>query len=410
MGDLHAENEQGTRRNLYAFGLTSFFNDTASEMVYWVLPAFLASLGAGPAKLGVIEGIAESVASLAKLFSGYLADRWTRRKPLVVAGYIVANAVKPLLAVVTWWGQVLAIRFVDRFAKGARGTARDVMVAESVSRERMGSAYGLIQAMDSAGAIAGPLLALWILGRGHGMRAVFWMAAIPGTLCVLVIRETKNAVSSTETPLRAELGDEHRNLVSTSRFGDASIPSAPARLSRTFYYILFTVGLFSLGNSSDMFLVLRAENVGIPVSLAPLLGLVFNLTYTLSAWPAGRISDRMSRRTVAALGYIVFAVVYFSFAKARSSTVIWAAMSFYGLFYALTTPVLKALVVDTVTTEVRGRALGIYFSVTSVAALLASVIAGEVWKVFGAQVPFYVSSGMALASAMLLLLAPKATR
>src|SRR5207302_846865 len=198
-------------RNLYAFGLTSFFNDTASEMAYWVLPAFLASLGAGPAKLGVIEGIAESVASLAKLFSGYLADRWTRRKPLVVAGYIVANAVKPLLAVVTWWGQVLAIRFVDRFAKGARGTARDVMVAESVSRERMGSAYGLIQAMDSAGAIAGPLLALWILGRGHGMRAVFWMAAIPGTLCVVVallgIRETKNAVSSTETPLRAELGD-----------------------------------------------------------------------------------------------------------------------------------------------------------------------------------------------------------
>jgi len=406
----HVESEPAGRRNLYAFGLTSFFNDTASEMAYWVLPAFLASLGAGPAKLGVIEGIAESVASLAKLFSGYLADRWTRRKPLVVAGYIVANAVKPLLALVTWWGQVLAIRFVDRFAKGARGTARDVMVAESVSRERMGSAYGLIQAMDSGGAIAGPLLALWILERGHGMRGVFWMAAIPGTLCVVVallgIRETKNAVSSTESPLGAELGDEPRDLVSTSRFGNASIPSAPARLSRTFYYLLFTVGLFSLGNSSDMFLVLRAENVGIPVSLAPLLGLVFNLTYTLSAWPAGRISDRMSRRTVAALGYVVFAVVYFSFAKARSSTVIWAAISFYGLFYALTTPVLKALVVDTVATEVRGRALGIYFSVTSVAALLASVIAGAIWKVFGAQVPFYVSSGMALASAMLLLLAP----
>ncbi len=410
MDKPHVESEPAGRRNLYAFGLTSFFNDTASEMAYWVLPAFLASLGAGPAKLGVIEGIAESVASLAKLFSGYLADRWTRRKPLVVAGYIVANAVKPLLALVTWWGQVLAIRFVDRFAKGARGTARDVMVAESVSRERMGSAYGLIQAMDSGGAIAGPLLALWILERGHGMRGVFWMAAIPGTLCVVVallgIRETKNAVSSTESPLGAELGDEPRDLVSTSRFGNASIPSAPARLSRTFYYLLFTVGLFSLGNSSDMFLVLRAENVGIPVSLAPLLGLVFNLTYTLSAWPAGRISDRMSRRTVAALGYVVFAVVYFSFAKARYSTVIWAAMSFYGLFYALTAPVLKALVVDTVATEVRGRALGIYFSVTSVAALLASVIAGAIWKVFGAQVPFYVSSGMALASAMLLLLAP----
>jgi MFS family permease len=411
VGDLRTETEPGTRPNLYAFGLTSFFNDTASEMAYWVLPAFLASLGAGPAQLGVIEGIAESVASLAKLFSGYLADRWTRRKPLVVSGYIVANAVKPLLAVVTWWGQVLAIRFVDRFAKGARGTARDVMVAESVSSERMGSAYGLIQAMDSAGAIAGPLLALWILERGQGMRAVFWMAAIPGALCVLValvgIRETRSVDSSKTPRLQADLGDEHRDIVSASRLGDASIPSAaPARLSRPFYYLLFTVGLFSLGNSSDMFLVLRAENIGIPVSLAPLLGLVFNVTYTLAAWPAGRLSDRMSRRTVAALGYIVFAVVYFSFATATSRTVIWAAMSFYGLFYALTAPVLKALIVDTVALEVRGRALGIYFSITSVAALLASVVAGELWKVFGAQLPFYVSSGTALVSAALLFVAP----
>jgi MFS family permease len=409
--DLHAENERGTKRNLNAFGLTSFFNDTASEMAYWVLPSFLASLGAGPAKLGVIEGIAESVASLAKLLSGYFADRWTRRKPLVVSGYIVANAVKPLLAVVNWWGQVLAIRFVDRFAKGARGTARDVMVAESVSKERMGSAYGLIQAMDSAGAIAGPLMALWILERGHGMRTVFWMAAIPGILCVLVallgIRETSSASSPEKSTLPAKSGDEQRDLVTRLRFGGDSVPTAsPARLSRTFYYVLFVVGLFSMGNSSDMFLVLRAENVGIPVSLAPLLGLVFNITYTLAAWPAGRLSDRMSRRTVAALGYVVFAVVYASFATGASRILIWAAMSFYGLFYALTAPVLKALVVDTAATDVRGRALGIYFSVTSVAALLASVIAGELWKLFGAQVPFYVSSGTALLSAALLMVGP----
>lgn len=412
MRHLHVENERGTKRNLHAFGLTSFFNDTASEMAYWVLPAFLASLGAGPAKLGVIEGIAESVASLAKLLSGYFADRWTRRKPLVVSGYIVANAVKPLLAVVNWWGQVLAIRFVDRFAKGARGTARDVMVAESVSKERMGSAYGLIQAMDSAGAIAGPLMALWILERGHGMRTVFWMAAIPGILCVLVallgIRESKTTSTKTEKfNFPAELGDEHRDLIAGQRFGGDSVPTAsPARLPRTFYYVLFVVGLFSIGNSSDMFLVLRAENVGIPVSLAPLLGLIFNITYTLAAWPAGRLSDRVSRRTVAALGYLVFAVVYVSFAAGTSRILIWAAMSFYGLFYALTTPVLKALVVDTAAPDVRGRALGIYFSVTSVAALLASVIAGELWKLFGAQVPFYVSSGTAFLSAALLMVGP----
>src|SRR5271165_3210609 len=144
--------------NIYAFGITSFLNDTATEMAYWVLPAFLVSLGAGPAQLGLIEGVAESVASFAKLLSGYLTDRLDRRKPLVVAGYFVANAVKPLLAVVSAWWQILLIRFTDRLAKGVRGAPRDVMVAESVPKERLGSAYGLIQSMDSAGAIAGPML------------------------------------------------------------------------------------------------------------------------------------------------------------------------------------------------------------------------------------------------------------
>jgi MFS family permease len=409
MAEQRADAGRSAPRNLHAFGLTSFFNDTASEMAYWVLPAFLASIGAGPAQLGVIEGIAESVASLAKLLSGYLADRWTRRKPLVVAGYVVANAVKPVLALVTWWWQVLAIRFVDRFAKGARGTARDVMVAESVASHRIGSAYGLIQAMDSAGAIAGPLLALLILARGGGMRAVFWAAAIPGSLCVLVallgIRETQRAPSSGDSSPRPDLHGEHRDAPGRplEAAPPASVPSR-ALLSRGFWYVLFTVTLFSLGNSSDMFLVLRAESVGIPVSLAPLLGLVFNLMYTLAAWPAGRLSDRMSRRRVAALGYLVFAVVYFAFAIGTSGSLIWSAMAFYGLFYALTAPVLKALVVETVAPEARGQALGVYFSVTSVAALLASVITGELWKVYGPRLPFCLSASTAMVSAAFLLL------
>src|SRR4029077_15196670 len=183
-------------RNIFAFGATSFLNDTASEMAYWVLPAFLASLGAGPARLGPIEGIAESVASFAKLFSGYLADRVRRRKPIVVAGYVVANAVKPLLALTTSWGQILVIRLADRASKGIRGTARDVMVAESQAESRLGSAYGLIQAMDSAGAIAGPLIALLLL-RPYGLRGIFWSAGIAGCLCIAVamlgIRETQAA-------------------------------------------------------------------------------------------------------------------------------------------------------------------------------------------------------------------------
>src|ERR1022692_4979717 len=185
---------QATPRNIYVFGVTSFLNDTASETAYWVLPAFLASLGAGPAQLGIIEGIAESVASFAQLFSGYLTDNVSRRKPIVVGGYFVANAVKPLLALVSSWWQILGIRFSDRFAKGIRGTARDVMVAESVDKSALGSAYGLIQAMDSAGAIAGPLLALAVIGH-FGMRGVFASAAIPGALCVIVawvgIREVR---------------------------------------------------------------------------------------------------------------------------------------------------------------------------------------------------------------------------
>jgi MFS family permease len=391
--------------NLYAFGLTSFFNDTASEMAYWVLPAFLATIGAGPAQLGIIEGIAESVASLAKLYSGYLADRWSRRKPLVVAGYVVANAVKPLLALVSWWGEVLAIRFVDRLAKGARGTARDVMVAESVPAERIGSAYGLIQAMDSAGAIAGPLCALLVLGMGRNMRSVFWIAAIPGTLCVLVafmgIRETKSG-SRSRGP-SPDLSNEHRDSTRAPLPGVTSDASPAFPLPRRFYHVLSAVTLFSLGNSSDMFLVLRAESVGVPIALAPLLGLVFNITYTLTAWPAGRLSDRISRRSVAAVGYVVFALVYFAFGVGSSTQLIWGAMALYGLFYALTTPVLKAMIVETVAPEIRGRALGVYFSVTSVAALLASVNTGELWKHYGPQLPFTLSALAAVISAVLLL-------
>src|SRR5258706_6489241 len=195
MSERPPEREPSAARNIYAFGITSFLNDTATEMAYWVLPAFLASLGAGPAQLGLIEGVAESVASFAKLFSGYLTDRIDRRKPLVVAGYAVANAVKPLLAIVTVWWHILLIRFSDRLAKGVRGAPRDVMVAESVPKNRLGWAYGLIQSMDSAGAIAGPLAALLLLAR-FGIRSVFWAAAIPGALCVLVallgIRETRH--------------------------------------------------------------------------------------------------------------------------------------------------------------------------------------------------------------------------
>ncbi len=316
-----------------------------------------------------------------------------------MAGYFAANAVKPLLAIATAWWHVLLIRFIDRSAKGVRGAPRDVMVAESVGKDRLGAAYGLIQSLDSAGAIAGPLVALALLARG-GIRSVFWAAAVPGALCVLVallgIRETKRPGSDWSS-----CGDGRPR------------PSGGAKLRgglpRSFYFVLIGVTLFSLGNSSDMFLVMRAQNVGIPVALAPLLGLVFNITFTLGSWPAGWFSDQcsrrgFSRRWIAAAGYLIFAAVYFVFGRAPSTLAIWAAMAVYGLYYALTQPVLKALVVETVAEDVRGRALGVYFFVTSVATLAASLITGGLWKQYGPGMAFYVSAALAATSAALFML------
>jgi MFS family permease len=377
--------QPGTSRNVYAFGATSFLNDTATEMAYWILPAFLVSIGAGPAMLGLIEGVAESVTSFAKLFSGYFTDRVRRRKPLVAAGYGVANAVKPLLAISQTWWHVLFIRFADRLAKGVRGAPRDVMLAESVEKKKLGSAFGLLQAMDSAGAIAGPLLALVLLGH-VGMRGVFWAAAIPGLASVAVV-----------IFLAKETGKP--------KPAPAAAASPVARLPGSYYYVLFAVGLFSLGNSSDMFLVLRAQDAGIPAAHAPLLGLVFNLTYTAFSWPAGRLSDRFSRHGLVAAGFSVFAVVYLVFALAPSRAALWGMMACYGLYYALTNPVLRALVADAAPAEARGRAFGIFYFVASVAALLASVATGELWKHFGPRLPFLLSAALAAVSALLLLLA-----
>jgi MFS family permease len=402
---MSAEHEPTAARNIYVFGITSFLNDTASEMAYWVLPAFLATLGAGPAQLGLIEGIAESVASFAKLFSGYLTDHIHRRKPVVVAGYFVANAVKPLLAIVTAWPQILLIRFTDRLAKGVRGAPRDVMVAESVPKNRLGAAYGLIQSMDSAGAIAGPLTALVLLAR-YGIRSVFWAAAVPGALCLLVallgIRETGRP--------RVKENAGGASVAKTSPVAADRSKEKKIGLPASFYVLLVAVAFFSLGNSSDMFLVLRAQNVGIPVALAPLLGLVFNITYTLASWPAGWFSDRVSRRLVASAGYVIFAVVYFVFGRAPSTLAIWIAMAVYGFYYALTQPVLKALVVQTVGEQVRGRALGLYFFVTSVATLAASLITGELWKHYGAAIPFYFSAALAMAAAGILQVAGRGSK
>jgi MFS family permease len=398
--------QAATTRNVYVLGITSLLNDTASEMAYWILPAFLLTLGAGPAQLGLIEGLAESSASFIKLFSGRLTDRLPRRKPLVVLGYTVANIVKPVLAIATSWWQVLMIRFADRSAKGLRGAPRDVMLAESTEKGKLGAAFGLLQAMDSAGAILGPLVAVLMLDLLHSsMRKVFWIAAIPGFLTIAVValfaRETRTGRTTEASGATYAMADSAEKAAQESQ--SQAVPQSVV-LPASFYYVLAAVTLFSLGNSSDMFLILRAQNIGIPVAYAPLLGLAFNFVYTLVAWPAGKISDKVSKPVVAAVGYLVFAAVYLAFAAAPSRAAIWAAMTGYGVYYSLTDPVLRAMVVETITPEARGRALGIFFFVTSIATLLASLLTGELWKHFGAAIPFYLSSGLAVSAAVMLLL------
>ena len=387
-----------TSRNVRVFGFTSLLNDTASEMAYWVLPAFLGTLGAGPEQLGIIEGVAESVASFAKLYSGDLADKLPRRKPMVVAGYALANFAKPFLAIVNSWWQVLLIRFSDRFAKGVRGAPRDVLVAESVAKENVGSAFGLLQAMDSAGAILGPLSALLLLRYGFDLRHVFLFAAIPGVLAVVIVtlfaRETRKDATTQDGVAQPS----------------SAVQKSRDRLPRSFYFVIAALAIFSIGNSSDMFLVLRAQNAGIAASLAPLLGLVFNIVYTATSWPAGKLADKFSKNALAAAGFLVFAIVYFVFAADPARIAIWIAMGFYGLYYSLTQPVLKALVSNTVAPEHRGRAFGLFYFVTSVAALFASLLTGWLWKRFSPATPFYLSAALALVAAIMLFFAPRGAK
>jgi MFS family permease len=394
--------EPAQPRNVHIFGATSFLNDTASEMAYWILPAFLVTIGAGPATLGIIEGIAESVASFAKLFSGLYADRIRRRKPMVVAGYVVANAVKPLLGFVTATWQVLLIRFSDRLAKGVRGAPRDVMLADSVPATEVGGAFGLLQAMDSAGAIAGPLIALAIMssmfGERWGARAVFWAAGIPGLLCVLIVA----------FGLKERAHDPSVEVKKT-RFAD------PRVLPPAFWYVLTATALFSIGNSSDMFLVLRAQSLGIPAAHTPLIGLVFNISYTLLSWPAGILSDRAAssgnpnsrwRYSIVSVGLLIFAATYWEFAQGLTHAGVYVAMAFYGTYYAMTAPVLKAVVVDAVPREHRGGAFGVFDFATSVCVLAASTLTGFLWKTMGPAFPFHVSASLALIAAVMILLTP----
>ncbi|MBI3973972.1 MAG: MFS transporter [Chloroflexi bacterium] len=373
-------------RNVIAAGVVSFFTDVSSEMIVPVLPLFLTLvLGAPVAAIGLIEGIAESTASVLRVFAGWLSDRSGKRKPLMLLGYGVSNLSKPLLALTVAWPQVLAIRFADRFGKGIRGAPRDALIADSVDPAIRGRAFGFHRSMDTAGAAVGPLLAAGTLAlTANDPRAVFWLASVPGLLAVLaawwLVRDRPAPPKEAPPP---RLGFHH--------------------LGRPF--VLFTAisALFALGNSSDAFLILRAQNVGMAAAIIPLAYFAFNAVYAALAIPAGVLSDKIGRRPLLAAGYAVFAAVYAGFAVAPNALAAGALFVVYGAYYALTDGVARAFVADMVPPALRATAMGTYATTTGVALLPASIVAGALWQEVAPWSPFVYGAALAATAALLLL-------
>lgn len=386
--EVRAMEENRTRRNVVVAGLVSLLTDISSEMLVPVLPLFLTGvLGAPVAAVGLIEGMAETTASLMKAVSGRLSDRVGRRKPLMVIGYGLSNVLKPLLGFAAGWGQVLAIRVADRFGKGVRGAPRDALIADSTPPEERGRAFGLHRAMDTAGATIGPALAAWILWlRPEHYSQVFWWAAVPGVLAIAAsffIRETGTGVKKG--------GPLVRNW-------SLALWELPPELVR---FILVGM-LFALGNSSDAFLILRAQNLGLAAPLVPWAYFTFNLAYSLLSYPAGLLSDKIGRKPVMLGGFIAFAAIYVGFGWATQAWMVWPLFLLYGLYYAGTEGIQKAYIADHAHPEKRGTAIGVYNALTGLAAFPASLLAGYLWDHVGVSAPFYVGGGVAALAALLL--------
>ncbi|HEY3363500.1 MAG TPA: MFS transporter [Symbiobacteriaceae bacterium] len=383
------EGREKLRSNVWIAGFVSLFTDISSEMLVPVLPLFLVNvLGAPIRAIGLIEGLAETTASLMKALSGWLSDRMGRRKPLMVLGYSLSNVLKPLLGFTAGWGQVLTIRVADRFGKGVRGAPRDALIADSTEPAERGRAFGLHRAMDTIGAAIGPLMAFAILQKWpEQYRHVFWWAIVPGLLAVvavLFVRESGSGVAKTGPVLRN---------------WSLSLGALSPRLRR---FILVGV-LFAVGNSSDAFLILRAQNLGLATALVPLAYFAFNASYAVLSYPLGALSDKVGRKPVMVGGFAAFAVIYFGFGWAMKAWMAWPLFLFYGLYYAGTEGIQKAYITDHADPERRGTAIGVYNALTGLMALPASFAAGLLWDSVGPWAPFYLGSVTAAVSALLLL-------
>ncbi|MFQ6014498.1 MAG: MFS transporter [Anaerolineae bacterium] len=372
-------------RNIFVLGWVSFFTDASTEMIYPLLPLFLSNvLGAPTTVIGLIEGVAESTASLLKVFSGWFSDRIGRRKELVLAGYGLSNVVKPMLSLATTWPHVFLIRFTDRLGKGVRTSPRDAIIADSAPAAVRGSSFGFHRAMDTAGAAAGPLTAFLLLPLLQGnYRHLFFLSLIPGAIAVALV-----------AILVREKGPRDRIA--------AELPRLSLKpFNRQFKLFLLAVLFFTLGNSSDAFLILRAQNAGVTAALIPLLWLLFNMVYSLSSWPAGILSDRVGRRALIVSGYLIFALVYLGFALVQSAWQVWGLFVLYGLYYGATEGVQRAYAADLVPAHLRGTAYGIYHTATGLALFPASFVAGVLWQTVGVFAPFVYGASMALGACLI---------
>ncbi len=404
-----AKRVAGLTRNVLVLGTVSFLTDISSEMSLTLLPLFLANvLGVKTSIIGLIEGIAEATASLLKLVSGWLSDWLGRRKSLVVLGYGLSATAKPFLAIATSWPQVLLIRFADRVGKGIRTSPRDALVADSSPVETRGRSFGFHRAADTAGGGPGPAppdpagavtglalaaLVVYLTQKGamtlslQTYRLIVLLAMIPGFLAVALALFFVTEIR----PFRKE--------------ASAPFPLSLKGFDRRFLFFLLSVVLFTLGNSSDAFLILRAQNVGLNVLQITLMLVGFNVLYSLVSTPAGEVSDRIGRRKVIITGWMAYALIYLGFALAFRTWHIWLLYVAYGLYYGLTEGVARALVADLVPSPQRASAYGLYHSAVGIMAFPSSFIAGVLWQAFSPAAPFYFGAAMAGLASILLVVA-----
>jgi MFS family permease len=381
-------------RPVWMLGWVSFFTDTASEMVYPLLPLFVTRvLGAGAMSLGVIEGVAEAANSILKVVSGRLADRWGAPKRLVLAGYGLSSMVRPFIALASSWLHVLVLRFTDRLGKGIRSSPRDAMLATFADSANRGSVFGFHRAMDHAGAVLGPLLAsAFLYLRPDDYRTLFALTLIPGIVVILILWRVPDTRKAPAAEIQGAAPDPVTQFPVT------------ARLPSEFYRAMAVILLFSLGNASDAFLLLRFADVGISAFWIPLLWSAIHVVKTVSSLYGGQWSDRLGRRHVIGAGWLIYAGVYGAFAVTGSAAMLVIVFLIYGLYFGLTEGVEKAWVADLAPAAGRGNAFGIYNAVIGIGALAASLLFGFIWTRVSPPAAFYTGAGFAVTATALLYL------